>query len=116
MPLDRVHDVRLGLRRQNAALPPGSVAFPEKARAPEQARVIEGLTIVIRYTRADLTTALVAYLRHRGQWDPAARTLGVHRNTLRHRISRAQELAGLDFDDPDVAALAWLHFRQTGLA
>jgi len=59
---------------------------------------------------------LVAYLRHRGQWDAAARDIGVHRNTVRHRIVTIRELLAADPDDPDTAADLWLYFRRNGLS
>lgn len=61
--------------------------------------------------RPTQVAAVAAYLRHRGRWEAAARELGVHRNTLRHRIGRAQELLHVDLDDPDVAARMWLELR-----
>ena len=60
--------------------------------------------------------ALVAYLRHRGQWEQASRALGVHRNTLRYRLERAREAVDLDIDDPDHAARLWLLLRSRGIA
>ncbi len=60
--------------------------------------------------------ALVAYLRHRGQWEQASRALGVHRNTLRYRLERAREAVDLDIDDPDHAARLWLLLRSRGVA
>ena len=64
----------------------------------------------------DIIVALAAYLRHRGQWAQASRDLGVHRNTLRYRLSRAREALGVDIDDPDVAAQLWLLMRERGAA
>ena len=52
----------------------------------------------------DVIAAVAAYLRHRGQWVQVSRDLGVHRNTLRYRLSRAREALGVDIDDPDTAA------------
>jgi purine catabolism regulator len=60
--------------------------------------------------------ALAEFLRHRGHWQAAARALGVHRNTIRYRVARCQELLETDLADPDVAAELWLHLRRTGLA
>ncbi|GAA4380597.1 PucR family transcriptional regulator [Paeniglutamicibacter cryotolerans] len=65
------------------------------------------------YRRADLIGTVTAYLRHRGTWEGAARELGVHRNSLRHRISVVQSLLGVDLDDPDVAAHLWLALRSS---
>ncbi|WAX58980.1 PucR family transcriptional regulator [Jatrophihabitans cynanchi] len=66
---------------------------------------------ILQYERADLVPALVAYLRHSGGWEPAARELGVHRHTLRHRVRRAEELLGVDLDSVDVTAELWLALR-----
>lgn len=52
-----------------------------------------------------------AYLAHRGQWEAAGRELGVHRNSVRYRITQAKDLLGVDLDDPDVAAQLWLALR-----
>ena len=71
---------------------------------------------LVDYTRADLVGSVVVYLRHRGHWQDAARDLGVHRNTLRHRIGTAGQAIGADLNDPDVAARLWLALRAAGLA
>ena len=59
----------------------------------------------------ELLETVRAYLAHRGQWEGAGRDLGVHRNSVRYRISRAREILGVDLDDPDVAAQLWLALR-----
>jgi purine catabolism regulator len=59
---------------------------------------------------------VVSYLRHRGHWEPAARELGVHRNSVRNRIAAVSERLDLDLDDADVAAELWLALREAGLA
>jgi purine catabolism regulator len=64
------------------------------------------------YSRADLISTVQAYLRHRGQWEEAARDLHVHRNTLRHRMTIAQRITQADFDDPDIASVLWLRLRD----
>jgi purine catabolism regulator len=63
-----------------------------------------------------LVDALVGYLRHRGQWEAAARDLGTHRNTLRYRLERVRSLLAVDVDEPDVSATLWLELRSRGLA
>jgi purine catabolism regulator len=110
-----LHDVRVGLQASIDEAPRGTVLSPRRRELGSEA-AREGISRVLDYTRADLGPALVTYLRHRGQWDPAARELGVHRNTLRHRITRCRELLGADLDDPDVASEVWLYLRTNGLA
>ncbi|MDQ0708332.1 purine catabolism regulator [Arthrobacter woluwensis] len=63
--------------------------------------------------RGDLLATVQCYLRNRGQWEPAARELGIHRNSLRHRIGIAQRLLQAELDDPDVAANLWLALRAS---
>jgi purine catabolism regulator len=71
---------------------------------------------LVDYSRADLVGSVAAYLRHRGRWEDAARDLGLHRNTLRHRIGTVSRVMGQDLDDPDVASRLWLALRAAGLA
>ncbi|MGW6461636.1 PucR family transcriptional regulator [Streptomyces sp. NPDC055078] len=100
------------LRRTLAALPPGTLrdlTAPGTPGAPS-------LDALLSYRRTDLVGAVAAYLRHRGHWERAAADLGVHRNTLRHRIATATRLLGTDLDDPDTASRIWLALRENGLA
>lgn len=46
----------------------------------------------------DLLPTLAAYLEHNGSWESASRALGVHRHTLRNRITRIEELTSLSLD------------------
>jgi purine catabolism regulator len=110
-----VHGVRVGLAKTVATLPAGTVLTPQD-HSPGTDRVHEGVHRVLEHRRTDLTGTLVAYLRHRGQWDAAAREAGVHRNTVRHRMTTIRELLDADPDDPDVAAEVWLYLRGNGLA
>ena len=80
--------------------------------ASEDARAAGWVQALADYPRADLLGTVRAYLAARGTWEDAARTLGIHRNSLRHRISVAGSLLGIDFDDPDVAAHLWLALRR----
>lgn len=113
--VNSIHDVRVGLFDLVMSMSPAVISAPQSTELQTEG-LHEGLHRVLDYTRADLGGALVAYLRHRGQWDPAAREIGVHRNTLRHRIAKSRELIGVDLDDPDVAAELWLYLRKNGLA
>lgn len=76
------------------------------------ARAEAWVTTLENYSRADLLSAVTSYLRHRGHWEEASRELGIHRNSLRHRITVAREVLGVDLDDPDVAAPLWLALRR----
>lgn len=80
--------------------------------ASEDARATGWVQTLAGYPRADLLETVRAYLRARGTWEDAARALGIHRNSLRHRISVASGLLGVDLDDPDVAAHLWLALRR----
>ncbi|MDP5228513.1 MULTISPECIES: PucR family transcriptional regulator [Arthrobacter] len=64
------------------------------------------------HDRADLPGTVRVYLRHRGHWESAARELGIHRNSLRHRMAIAARLLDADPDDPDIAANLWLALRR----
>lgn len=109
MPLERVHDEAGQLAAMVRALETGQVLeVPAGALDPRA----QGWVAALRsYQRADLIGTVRAYLRHRGQWEGAARELGIHRNSLRHRMGIAAELLQADPDDPDVAANLWLALR-----
>jgi purine catabolism regulator len=66
----------------------------------------------------DLVASLEAFLHHNGSCEAAARALGVHRHTLRARISRVEELTGLSLDVAEnrVMLLLGLMSRPNGLA
>jgi len=78
-------------------------------------RAASWVTTLAQYSRADIHSAVQSYLRHRGHWEEASRELGIHRNSLRHRIGVANELLGVNLDDPDVAAALWLALRRAQL-
>jgi PucR family transcriptional regulator, purine catabolism regulatory protein len=48
--------------------------------------------------------------------EPTARELGVHRHTMRNRITRATEVLNADFTDPDTFSELWLALRIAGYA
>ncbi|MFG3339179.1 PucR family transcriptional regulator [Glycomyces sp. NPDC048151] len=59
----------------------------------------------------ELAKSLRAYLDAFGDVAVAAAALHVHPNTLRYRLKRIRELAGIDLDDPDERLLATLQLR-----
>ncbi|MGB3827337.1 MAG: PucR family transcriptional regulator ligand-binding domain-containing protein [Ornithinimicrobium sp.] len=103
-----------GLAAEVAAMRPGVVSMPT-ATPPWEGSAPIDLGPLRDYTRSDLVSAVVAYLRVRGHWEQASRDLGVHRNTLRHRIATAAQVLDVDVDDPDVAARLWLSLREAHL-
>ncbi|MCK2240321.1 MULTISPECIES: PucR family transcriptional regulator [unclassified Crossiella] len=60
---------------------------------------------------ASLVETLRAWLAGGGNWETAAVVLGVHRNTVRHRVATAAKLLGCDPQDPDIRAELWLALR-----
>ncbi|MFD8525025.1 PucR family transcriptional regulator [Streptomyces capillispiralis] len=85
-------------------------ALPGPAPAPE--------TPVARLVAYDagqgggtMVRTLRAYLDHFGHVPDTARALGVHANSLRHRITRLTEVSGLDLGSPDARLLAQLQLR-----
>lgn len=110
MPMERVRDEAGQLAALARVLEPGQLlAVTPGVLDP---RVHDWVAALRGYARADLVATVRAYLRHRGQWEGAARDLGVHRNSLRHRMAIVSVLLQADPDDPDVAANLWLALRS----
>lgn len=65
----------------------------------------------------ELVLTLFCYLEHGGQYETSAAQLNVHRNTLKYRLRRIQELSGHDLRDPatrfnlQLATSAWKTLR-----
>lgn len=70
------------------------------------------LDALARHPRGDLSETVRSYLAHQGQWESTARELGIHRNSLRHRIATATDLIAADLTDPDTAAVLWIALRN----
>jgi purine catabolism regulator len=111
--VDRAGAVRARLLREVHVLADGEFRSPRGGTSQVVARAVDRF---LDDAAADLQAAVAAYLRHRGQWEAASSSLGVHRNTLRYRVEKAVELLGLDLDDADIAAEAWLALRARGAA
>lgn len=102
--LTRLRDAGAGERIRLAHDPSALVTADPAVRAA----VDPWLTALQEYDDAhgaDLLPSVAAYLRHHGSWDPAAQELGVHRHTLRQRVTRAAEVAGFELADPRHRAL-----------
>ncbi|MFD9353317.1 helix-turn-helix domain-containing protein [Streptomyces sp. NPDC060031] len=100
--LERAEAARTPLARHS----PGGLAAlldPAEARAHAEA-------LLAPLNRAHRDT-LRAWLAHHGSWDRTAGALGVHRNTVRQRVSRCAALLATDLDDPDTRMELWFALR-----
>lgn len=86
---------------------PGVVPFASDAWAQEVLRPL-------RKEDPEVQSVLTAFLAHRGRWEAVATQTGLHRNSVRARITRAEQALGADLTDPDVSARLWLALRATG--
>ncbi len=83
--------------------------------------VMEWLGPLLSYDQvknADLVTTLTHYLDCGGNYDDAARSLTIHRSTLRYRLGRIREITGRDLQDVEDRLnlhLATRIVRTTGL-
>jgi sugar diacid utilization regulator len=71
---------------------------------PIDAFVREWLGALLDYDDAhgtDLVPTLIAYLESGGSYEATAEALVIHRNTVRYRLGRIQELGGFDLRDVD---------------
>ncbi|MCX5447238.1 PucR family transcriptional regulator [Streptomyces nigrescens] len=59
-----------------------------------------------------LLVTLHNWLALHGSWDRTATALGIHRNTVRQRITRIAGLLDTDLDDPDVRMELWFALRS----
>ncbi|MET7506879.1 helix-turn-helix domain-containing protein [Streptomyces albidoflavus] len=85
----------------------GLVAGQDTVRFP----AVEALVAQDAEQGTELGRSLLCYLDAFGDVGEAAKRLSVHPNTLRYRLRRAAELAGLDLDDPDQRLAATVQLR-----
>ncbi|NMO04101.1 PucR family transcriptional regulator [Gordonia sp. TBRC 11910] len=62
-------------------------------------------------SKVDFTSTLRTFLANNGQADASASALGIHRHTLRYRMTKIGEALGRDLDDPTVRAELWLALK-----
>ncbi len=76
--------------------------------------VLQPLDAIPTGERRRLMTSARAWLDANGAWDPAARALGIHRHTLRARITELETLLALDLSTFAGRAELWaaLEFRE----
>lgn len=93
-----------------AALLTGPAAHP--AGELGLSRALQRVAELQAYDRAPLVETVREYLRTGRSWEDTSRLLGVHRNTVRHRIDLVERLLDVSLDDPDVGAELWLVLRM----
>lgn len=76
------------------------------ARAWAQA-TLTPIAVIDQDSTVDFTQTIRAFLGHNGQADASANALGIHRHTLRYRMTRIAEALGRDLNDPTVRAELW---------
>ncbi|HEY3709728.1 MAG TPA: PucR family transcriptional regulator [Amycolatopsis sp.] len=75
------------------------------------ARMLAPLHELDRAHDRQLVPTLRAWLAHHGGWDRTAAELGVHRNSVRHRIGQAERVLGADLADPETRMRLWFALR-----
>lgn len=88
---------------------------PVRAAAVAE-ELLQPVLRVDREEGAALVDSLRGWLEANGQWDPAARRLGIHRHTLRNRITRIEQLLGRPLDTFAARAELWLALHSLGMA
>ncbi len=56
----------------------------------------------------ELLADVRTWLEHNGQWDPAARSLAIHRHTLKNRVALVERLTGRTLATVDARTNLWL--------
>ena len=113
--IERTADARERATRRVQAMPGGTFEQEDRGTVPGGDRARRAVDLLLEAHPGDLAL-IAALLKHRGQWEQAARESGVARSTLRYRIDRAQHAVGLDLADADEAAHVWLELRSRELA
>lgn len=107
--IERAVEEALALLRR--ALATGEPAFPASELAslvdPVAARAFARRELAGLLGRPELVETLRVWLGQHGSWDRAATVLGVHRNSVRHRISHAERLLGRDLGSAGARASLW---------
>nr|WP_276612337.1 PucR family transcriptional regulator [Kineococcus vitellinus] len=90
----------------------GSVLEPAAARAFATALLHPVLTLPDRAEAAALLATAREFLGRHGRRQPTAEALGVHRNTVRLRIARLEQLLGRSFDEAQLRADLWIALQH----
>lgn len=85
---------------------------PADAAAAFAERLLEPLVELDRRRDTDLLGTLRTWLAHHGGWEPTAAALGVHRNSVRHRIAQVEQAIGCDLSDAETRVDLWFGLRH----
>ncbi|WP_027927351.1 PucR family transcriptional regulator [Amycolatopsis benzoatilytica] len=83
--------------------PDAAGAFAERLLAP--------LKELDRAHGRELVPTLRVWLAHHGSWDRTAAELGVHRNSVRHRIGQVERALDVRLADPETRMRLWFALR-----
>jgi hypothetical protein len=111
--VDALRERAIALQRPVLASSAGLAAMvaPEAA-ADFAARLLAPLRELDRSRPAEpLIDTLRTWLAQHGGWDRTAAALGIHRNSVRHRIARVERELGLDLADPETRMELWFALR-----
>ncbi|WP_181775916.1 PucR family transcriptional regulator [Amycolatopsis pittospori] len=92
-----------GLGLDALIAPSAAAGFAAKALAP--------LRELDRKGDRELVDTLRTWLAHHGGWDRTAAELGVHRNSVRHRIGQIERALEVDLADPETRMRLWFALR-----
>jgi hypothetical protein len=88
----------------DALLSPGSASgFAAKA--------LEPLYELDRAGERELVVTLRTWLAHHGGWEATAAELGIHRNSVRHRVAQIERALDADLADPETRMRLWFALR-----
>ncbi|KKI22045.1 hypothetical protein XM48_03325, partial [Leucobacter sp. Ag1] len=79
------------------------------------AAVLGPLATAVDAEAQELRRTARVLLAHHGQRQPAAAELRIHRNTLRDRLARIEQLTGRSFGDADDRSELWFALRIEAL-
>jgi purine catabolism regulator len=113
--LERSREGRAGVVEFEVISRPGVLAFLARTDAREVGRA--ALEPLVRHDTergTELLASVRAWLEHSGQFGPAAEVLGVHRHTLRARITQAEQVLGRDLATFPARADIWAALLAAG--
>lgn len=87
-----------------------ALVAPDASRA-FAARALEPLLALDRAGDRELVPTVRTWLAHHGGWEATATALGVHRNSVRHRIAQVERALDVDLADPETRMRLWFALR-----